>query len=211
MKRIALFSLILLLCCGIGYTIGGKDVVFTVEVPNGKGTIKMDFTFDSNWGWGWGIGNQHYNTPCVPADTEGELIIPDSITTPDGSTMPVKWISQGSFQSCPNLTRIQLPSSIMAISDLSFSGCTSLREITLPDSLVIIYPQAFLGCTGLRRVRFPSFQPPRSYYDTFEEVTYATATLVIPVETAEWYLSNPLTHRFRYHAEVLPLYKENEE
>ena len=101
MKRIALFSLILLLCCGIGYTIGGKDVVFTVEVPNGKGTIKMDFTFDSNWGWGWGIGNQHYNTPCVPADTEGELIIPDYY-----KGLPVTQIGSRAFYRCNKITKI---------------------------------------------------------------------------------------------------------
>ncbi len=212
MKRIALFSLILLLCCGIGYTIGGKDVVFTVEVPNGKGTIKMDFVIDGDTVWGCGTGTQDYNKPCVDEDTEGELIIPDSITAPDGRTFPIQWISRGSFQSCPKLTHIHIPNTVKYISDLSFSGCTSLQEITFPERLKIIYPQAFLGCTGLRRVRFLSSQLPRNYYnDTFEETTYATATLVIPAESAEHYLNCPLTHRFRYHAETLPLYKENEE
>ena len=208
MKRITL-SLIMLLCCSIGHPVDDKESVrFTADVPFGKGTIKMDVILESNWGWGWGTGSQKLDAPCIPADTKGELFIPDSITVPDGSKMPVTWISRGSFQTCQNLTQVHLPKSITHISDLSFSGCTSLREITFPDSLEWIYPRAFIGCTALRRVHFLSATPPKCYNnDNFDEATYATATLVVPVEAAEAYLNNPLTYRFRYHAETLPIYK----
>ncbi len=212
MKRFTLFCLILLLFCGIGYTLNPGQVGFTASVPYGNGSIKMNFVIDGNSEWGCGTGSQDYNKPCVDEDTEGELVIPDSITGPDGRAFPIQWISRGSFQSCPKLTHIHIPQTVKYISDLSFSGCTSLQEITFPERLKTIYPQAFLGCTGMRRVRFLSHHPPGCYYnDTFEETTYATATLVIPAEAAEHYINYPLTHHFRYHAETLPLYKENEE
>lgn len=205
MKRITLFSFILLLCCGIGSKLLEGEVPFTVNVPFGKTSIKMTFHVNANRSK-CGTGLEAYNTPCIPADTEGEIIIPDSVSFED-RTLPVKFISQGSFQSCPHLTRVQLPSPLRSISDLAFQGCTSLREITLPDSIQVIYPQAFIGCSALRRVRFLSAQPPRCYNnETFDDETYATATLVVPVEAAEAYLSNPLSYRFRYHAEVLPIY-----
>ena len=208
MKRVILFNLILLLCCGIGSKLLEGEVPFTANVPFGKASIEMTFHVNAKRSK-CGTGIEAYNTPCIPVDTEGEIIIPDSVSFED-KTLPVKFISQGSFQSCPKLTRILLPSSLRSISDLAFQGCTSLREITLPDSFEVIYPQAFIGCTALRRVRFLSPQPPRSYNnDTFDDVTCATATLVIPVEATEAYLCNPLTYRFRYHAEILPLYKDS--
>ena len=208
MKRIITF-ITLLLCCGIAHTLKEDQVGFTASVPYGKGRIKMTFLIDK--AWGCGTGSQEYNCPCVDADTKGELIIPDSITMPNGQMGSINWISRGSFQSCPNLTKIQIPNTVKYISDLSFAGCPSLHEITLPKNLECIYPQAFLGCTGLRRVRFISLFPPRGYYnDTFEETTYATATLVVPAEAFKHYTNYPLTHRFRYHAEILPLYGETE-
>lgn len=203
MKRFV-FCLVLLLCSGMGFTEEEEDICFTADIPFGEGNVTMRFHLNPS-GDACAIGDEEYYKTCIPADTEGELIIPDSIAY-DGENHAIKWISRGSFQSCPNLTRIKLPSNLRSISDLAFQGCTSLREIIFSDSIKTIYPQAFISCTALRRVRFLNPQPPRSYYDTFEESIYSTATLVVPAETAEYYLTNPLTHRFRYHAEVLPIY-----
>ena len=206
MKRF-IFCLVLLLCGGIGFTEEKEDVSFAADIPFGEGNISMHFHFNPSTS-ACAVGEEEYYKTCIPADIEGELIIPDSIAF-EGGNRPILWTSRGSFQSCPNLTQITLPSNLRSISDLAFQGCTSLCEITFPDSIKTIYPQAFIGCTALRRVRFCYYQPPRCYNDdTFDETTYATATLVVPAETAEYYLSNPLTHRFRYHAEILPLYKE---
>ncbi len=185
---------------------------FVVFIPFGNSTIPMTFhagrvPYEE---WTAAVGSQAYKQPAVNPKIEGELVIPDSITF--GSyTMPVCWISRGAFQSCPRLTKIHLPSYIYTISDLAFEGCTMLREITIPDSVWAIYPRAFIGCTALRRVEFCTPKPPMSYNnDTFDEVTYATATLVIPAQSSEVYLHDPISYRFRYHAEVLPLYSGKE-
>ena len=209
MKKIIIFLTLMLLFCGIGYTLEKDQLGFSASVPYGRGNIQMNFLIDKPFGWGCGTGRQEYDCPCVDADTDGELVIPDSTTMPDGQTVSVNWISRGSFQSCPKLTKIHIPNTVRYISDLSFAGCNSLREITIPDGIRGIFPQAFIGCTGLRRVRFLSSQPPGVHYiDAFDEITYATATLVVPAEATERYQHCPLTHRFRYHAEILPLYKE---
>lgn len=207
MKKITTFFAMLLLCCGIGYTLEEGQDSFTASVPCGKGSIQMTFIMDGKWGCGTGI--REYNSTCVDADTEGELVIPDSITRPDGQKVSVNWISRGSFQSCPNLTKVQIPNTVKYISDRSFAGCASLREITFPGNLEIIYPEAFSGCSGLRRVRYLSHNPPMIYHgDKFDDEVYAVATLIVPAEAYERYISNPINHRFRYHAEILPLYKE---
>ncbi len=207
MKKITTFFTMLLLCCGIGYTLEEGQDSFTASVPYGKGSIQMTFIMDGKWGCGTGIWE--YNSPCVDADTEGELVIPDSITRLDGQKVSVNWISRGSFQSCPNLTKVQIPNTVKYISDRSFAGCASLREITFPGNLEIIYPEAFSGCSGLRRVRYLSHNPPMIYHgDKFDDEVYAVATLIVPAEAYERYISNPMNHRFRYHAEILPLYKE---
>ena len=207
MKKIIAVSILMLLFCGIGYTLGKGQLDFFASVPYGKSNIQMNFSLSKSWGCG--TGSSEYGCPCVDADTEGELVIPDSITMPDGQKVSVNWISRGSFQSCPNLTKVQIPNTVKYISDRSFAGCASLREITLPGNFECIYPEAFSGCSGLRRVRYLSHNPPMTYHgDKFDDEVYAVATLIVPAEAYERYISNPINHRFRYHAEILPLYKE---
>lgn len=163
-------------------------------------------------GTGVSVGYQEYDHPAIPTDFEGELFIPDSITEPYGRRLPTRWIARGAFQRCSGLTAVHLPSTLYCISDLSFQDCKSLRQIIIPDSFHIVFPRAFIGCTGLRRVVLLSANPPKSYNnDTFDEVTYQTATVVFPAMSAEAYINNPLCYRFRYHAETIPLYHEQEE
>ena len=144
MKRF-IFCLVLLLCGGIGFTEEKEDVSFAADIPFGEGNISMHFHFNPSTS-ACAVGEEEYYKTCIPADIEGELIIPDSIAF-EGGNRPILWISRGSFQSCPNLTQITLPSNLRSISDLAFQGCTSLCEITFPDSIKTIYPQAFIGCT----------------------------------------------------------------
>ena len=205
MKR--LITPFLLIVAFSAYAVFKDEMPFTYPIPFGNDILSMSFHPGLNTN-AVSVGLQEYNKPAIPADTEGELVIPDSVVF-EGVIVPVCWISRGSFQSCTKLTRIQLPNKLEAISDLAFEGCTSLREITFPDSLEVIYPRAFIGCSALRRVRFLSSAPPRSYNnDTFDEATYVTATLVIPARSAKAYLIDPLCYRFRYHAEMIPLNNE---
>ncbi len=183
-------------------------------IRSSRGMIPVGFHVGNctEEGLGVAVGYQEYDHPAIPADLEGELFIPDSITEPHGRRLPMRWIARGAFQRCTGITEVHLPSTLYCISDLSFQDCKSLRQIVIPDSFHIFYPRAFIGCTGLRRIVLLSVKPPKSYNnDTFDEATYQTATIVFPAMSAEAYISNPLCYRFRYHAETIPLYHEQEE
>lgn len=213
MKRLFITSLLMLVCAA-GWTEHEpskyKDLTFTAIIRAEKYSKGIPMTFHAGrHEKAAAVGIQEYYQIAVPTETEGEITIPDSVTF-KGETLPVYWISQGAFQPCPRLTKVNLPKPLLTISDHAFEGCTSLREVTIPENVTVIFPRAFIKCRSLRRVRFLSLTPPQCYYhDTFEETTYATATLVIPAIASETYLTHPISHRFRYHAEILPLYNND--
>ncbi len=96
---------------------------------------------------------------------EGDLIIPDSVTS----------IGDGAFRGCKGLTSIlgsatnvstvakqAKPISFTvnitsgtSIGDCAFEGCTGLTSVTIPDSVTSIGQQAFYGCKGLTSVTIP--------------------------------------------------------
>ena len=96
---------------------------------------------------------------------EGDLIIPDSVTS----------IGDGAFRGCKGLTSIlgsatnvstvakqAKPISFTvnitsgtSIGDCAFEGCTGLTSVTIPDSVTSIGHQAFYGCKGLTSVTIP--------------------------------------------------------
>ncbi len=183
-----------------------RNAAFIVQVCTDKGKVPMAF-HTCRADYGCFVGYQEYNRPAIPIETKGEVFIPDSVLTPDGRTLPVRWISRGSFQGCQNITKVHLSHAIEYISDLAFQNCKSLREITLSDSLKHIYPQAFMGCNALQRVILCSPNPPRTYAEgTFEQGLLNTTTVIFPSVSAkkDWEYSD-FSH-FRYHVELIPTY-----
>lgn len=209
MRRILLsLAALLLLFSSIMLSRPEGSHVFTAAIPFGSDSITMSF-HTGPADKAAAVGIEEYRRTAIPPETEGKIYIPDSISFM-GNMTPIKWISRGAFQFCPGITEVRLPKYLRSISDLAFEGCTSLREITIPDSVVWLFPSAFSGCSNLRRVRFLPLTPPRDYNpETFDKCVYATATLVIPAQSSDAYLHDNVTFRFRYHAEVLPLYPGN--
>lgn len=123
--------------------------------------------------------------PCIPAETEGELVVPKAI---DGITVTA--IGTEAFRGCSRLTRVTFPNLLTyigpgAFRDCSrlthvkwidenllwdipglshsrierdaFRGCVALREFEFPPTdLLNLYPNIFKGCTSLRRVGIPN-------------------------------------------------------
>lgn len=58
-------------------------------------------------------------------------------------------IGQRAFESCSNLSQVNLPEGVTRIDPMTFAFCSALRTVYLPDSLVYIDRAAFLDCPNV--------------------------------------------------------------
>ena len=122
------------------------------------------------------VGCNTYGKPAIDTTTVGRIIIPDSITAPNGIRYWVKGISP-------------------------FIGCTSLTQITLPRNLVVIYPAAFRDCPSLNLIRLRSRSGLYVYSDIFDKSTIDKAILMIPAGTSDTFKNSLVWGLFRYRME----------
>lgn len=66
-----------------------------------------------------------------------------------------KFINDGAFQNCTNLTSINIPNSVKCIGDWTFSGCENLKDVILPNSITTIGIMAFMGCISIETINIP--------------------------------------------------------
>lgn len=85
---------------------------------------------------------------------KGRVVIPEQISY-EGHTYPVYAIGENAFAGQENLTSVQLPSCLRAVSACAFLGCTNLQEVSLPEGLKVFASCAFTGCTSLRQITLP--------------------------------------------------------
>jgi hypothetical protein len=64
-------------------------------------------------------------------------------------------ISEYAFQSCYNLTSINIPNGVTTIGDVAFYGCFSLTNVTIPDGIIKFGISAFNGCFKLTTITIP--------------------------------------------------------
>ena len=101
--------------------------------------------------------------PCLPADTEGAVVIPDTI-----GGLPVTLIDSGAFMGCRKMTVVVVPSSVTRINSWAFADCLALTNVVLPPTLEWIGGEAFLGCREITDVVVPSsvrYIYPRAFAD----------------------------------------------
>ena len=217
MKRLALLTLLpfflftfLALMPFASASAQSHNIVFTAPIRTDRGSVQMAFRMKEDSPF-VATGYEEYSHPAIPATTEGEIFVPDSVAASNGRYLSVCWVSRGSFQGCKMLTKVHLPHTISTISDLAFQGCDSLREVTLSDSLRIIYPQAFWGCFALRRINLRCPYPPLTYREgTFEGHSLNTATIVVPFGSVDSYRNDKTFSSFRYHAEHIPTFPKRQ-
>ena len=101
--------------------------------------------------------------PCLPADTEGAVVIPDTI-----GGLPVTLIDSGAFMGCWKITGVVVPSSVTRINSRAFADCLALTNVVLPPTLEWIDGEAFMGCREITDVVVPSsvrYIYPRTFAD----------------------------------------------
>lgn len=77
----------------------------------------------------------------VPGNFEGELIIPEGVTT----------LKRRAFNGCDKLTHVVLPHSLTAISSFAFNMC-GITELEVPENIKTIEADAFSFCKNLSKV-----------------------------------------------------------
>lgn len=91
----------------------------------------------------------------APMGLDGEVTIPEKITTQDGAVLKVVEIVPEGFAQAAGLTGIKIPNGVVKIDRVAFMECAKLQEIILPSSLDTIGSNAFTGCTGLTKMAIP--------------------------------------------------------
>ena len=85
----------------------------------------------------------------------GHVIIPPEVTY-NGVTYPVTKIGGYAFDSCTDLTEVELPNTITEIGRYSFEVSRALRRVNIPDSVTFIGVRAFAWCGSLEELYIPA-------------------------------------------------------
>jgi len=80
-----------------------------------------------------------------------------------------------------------IPETVTAIEAYAFEGHARLSTITIPASVTSIGNGAFADCSGIESVCTRITNPFAINDDVFDEITYKTATLYVPIGTRQLY------------------------
>lgn len=105
--------------------------------------------------------------------------IPNSVTS----------IGSGVFYGCEVLTDICIPNSVTSIEKYSFSGCHALTTLYIGNGVTTIGTEAFADCPMLSNVYCLTEQVPNTSKDAFSKSSIEYATLHIPVDALDDYIS----------------------
>ena len=104
---------------------------------------------------------------AIKPTTPTEITIPSTVII-DGKEYSVTSIGESAFESCENLTSIEIPNTVTSIGEYAFWGCSKLTSIEIPNSVTSIKNAAFC-VSGLINVEIPS-SVTTIEYDVFANV-----------------------------------------
>ena len=105
-------------------------------------------------------------------------------------------IESEAFYGCSYLSSVILPESVTVIGTSAFENCSSLTSINIPEGVTSIEDFAFDGCSSLETVYCYIKTPLEISADVFRGSYYAT--LYVPCEALEDYISNNMWKKFKY-------------
>ena len=83
-------------------------------------------------------------------------------------------IGISAFNSCPNLTTVELGNSVTSVGDNAFSKCTALTSVNIGDGVTSIGKNAFNGCTALTNANIGSGAIGESAFNGCTSLTNVT-------------------------------------
>ena len=60
------------------------------------------------------------------------------------------------FESCANLTEVNIPDTVTSIGSSAFDGCSSLTALNIGDNVTSIGLYAFRNCTSIKSIYIPA-------------------------------------------------------
>ena len=124
-----------------------------------------------------------------PADSsagDGQLTIPASITLEDGSTATVTELGASAFNSCEELTAIELPDTLVIIGKDAFRQ-SNLAAISIPASVAYIPPRCFWKCEALASIEFEGEVLDHLGFAAFQGCTSLQEIYVPALRGSEYY------------------------
>ena len=116
---------------------------------------------------------------AVDKETQGELIIPASVTASDGNSYSVTSIGRGAFKYCLGLSAIKIPNTVISIASSAFFQ-TGMTSFTLPASVTKIGLQAFEANMSITEIKV---EEENAHYDSRENcnaiIETATNKLIV--------------------------------
>ncbi len=92
-------------------------------------------------------------TPCY----SGDIVVPQQVTY-NGRVYNISSVGDNAFVGCDELTSVQLPPTVTAVSACAFLGCTALRSVNMPKGMLTVTNAAFSACTSLQHISLPRHQ-----------------------------------------------------
>ncbi len=93
------------------------------------------------------------------------------------------------FSSRSSIIKIIIGDEVTSIGQSAFSDCSGLTSVTIPNSVTSIGKNAFSWCDGLTTVVSEIKNPYVISTNVFSSNTYSIATLIVPENTKDSYLS----------------------
>lgn len=82
-------------------------------------------------------------------NNSADILVGDLVLPNDGS---ITTLSESAFDSCINLTVVDIPNSVTNIDSYAFCNCSSLTSITMTDSVTRIGESTFYDCSSLKNL-----------------------------------------------------------
>lgn len=93
-----------------------------------------------------GVSYKSYSDEYV-----GTIVIPKYVSY-QNQDYDVTKIKNSAFSGCENVTKIDIPNTVLKIEDYAFHACLGLKEVTIPNSIKTIGMGAFYNCNSLEVV-----------------------------------------------------------